>query len=162
MAQTGILNATMFGEQYLRLRRERIEYDGEIVYAVYRRVCNGPVELRVRRLVAANGSADGVTTQGVNIETRGARLSAAGSSGQGIVMWSDTAPDLVTLVSEGHVNELKIWNSYRTEAGTVEAWIGNAGMLITERGRNILRFACNSRPKITFEDLIFEIEFIQR
>ena len=87
-------------------------------------------------------------------------LEVAGSRLQDIVLWTDTSPKEIVIGLNGE--EFSLWNCWQDErSGITQAWVGNAGMIIEERhADDTLRFRCNSRPTVTFEDLIFELEFV--
>jgi hypothetical protein len=92
---------------------------------------------------------------------RGAKLRVGDSVSTSIVLWTDTAPPVVTLTSEGRVRELTLWNCWRDHRGIDQAWVGNGGMRIAKLAGGTLRFSCNSRPIITFEDLVFDVQFAE-
>jgi hypothetical protein len=76
------------------------------------------------------------------------------------MLWTDTARDEVTLRYDGkNLGELSLWNCWRDDCGVPHAWVGNSGMIIEEHDPGLLRFRCNSRPEVTFEDLVFEVAF---
>lgn len=153
--------ARMFGEEFMRTTANTIKYNDLTVHAIYKRGWNGAIKIRIQRISAANEAANGVTTQGINIRVKGAKLRVANSYAEDIVLWSDTAPADVILESDGDVREVMIWNSYRTVHGTEEAWVGNSGMLIDDVEGGLLRFSCNSRSVITFQDLVFDVGLSQ-
>lgn len=57
------------------------------------------------------------------------------------------------------MRELSLWNCWRDDRGATQAWVGNSGMIVEELGGGVLRFRCNSRPEVTFEDLVFDVVF---
>lgn len=77
-----------------------------------------------------------------------------------IILWADTSPQSVffTVVAKKDC-ELKAWNVWRAN-GTVQAWIGNAGIVISEDGR-VSRLACSGGTEvIDFSTLVYEIESV--
>jgi len=153
--------AETFGSQYMRLKGKPIDCEGSKVHAHYRRIVKGKLELRLNWVQVANELSQSIEVQGVEISTKGGKLRVADLIGSRIVLWSDTAPPAVVLTTEGRVRELFIWNCWRREDGSTDALIGNGGMRIDKREGGTLRFRCNSRPIITFEDLIFDVEFVR-
>jgi hypothetical protein len=78
-----------------------------------------------------------------------------------VVLWRDTAPDNVDLVclSADAGAELRVWNCWRDERGTMQAWIGNAGIRAVHTSADSVTLECNSRPEVTFDDLVFDLVF---
>lgn len=77
-----------------------------------------------------------------------------------VVLWRDTAPDEAVFVCHSRkVAELRVWNCWRDDRGVMQAWIGNAGMRVSELDTNAVRVECNSRSEVTFSDLVFDLVF---
>ncbi|MBF7145019.1 MULTISPECIES: hypothetical protein [Pseudomonas] len=77
-----------------------------------------------------------------------------------IILWADTSPESVffTVVSR-KTCQLKIWNVWRTN-DIVQAWVGNAGIVITEENC-ITKLECSGGTEIVdFSTLVYQIESI--
>lgn len=147
-----------FAQQFARSKGQPIDIDGKTVSPLYRRRAYNGLVMRVywRKWVEA-------PVQGVSVSVTGGMLEVAGSECRDIVLWTDTAPREVTLRCGGpKVREISLWNCWRGDHGEVEAWVGNSGMIVETRNADALRFYCNSRPAVTFEDLVFDVVFEDR
>jgi hypothetical protein len=113
--------------------------------------------VRVRRL--------GVTAspvQALRLKIVGGKLLINKQSLRDIVLWSDTAPEETVLVAENADSgaTIKIWNAWRDSQGTMQAWLGDAGMLIDKKGVRGIRLRCSDGlGGVNFDDLVVEIEF---
>jgi hypothetical protein len=78
-----------------------------------------------------------------------------------VVLWRDTAPHEMTIVCKSDRRaELRVWNCWRDDRGTIQAWVGNSGMSVQPGDDgNRMTIECNSQPTVTFEDLVFELAF---
>jgi hypothetical protein len=93
---------------------------------------------------------------------KGGALVVNGQQLTNAVFWHDTAPAEVTVEVVGkRPAELQVWNCWRDERGTTQAWIGNAGLIVEEigGGADVVRIRANSAPDLTFEDLVVELSF---
>lgn len=94
------------------------------------------------------------------MSVKGGLLRVADSQAKDVVLWTDTAPDEVILQCDGRkIREISLWNCWRDEREVTQAWVGNSGMIVEARDKGVLRFCCNSRPEVTFEDIVFDVEF---
>ncbi len=64
------------------------------------------------------------------------RLRVADQELADVVLWRESAPNEVELTIAGAKapTTMKIWNVWRDDAGTMQAWIGNSGMVIDREG----------------------------
>ena len=144
-----------FGEQFARGHGQPIQIDGHTVQMIYRREAHRGLTLRVRWVRRVDAP-----VQGISVSIKGGTLQVADSRAKDVVLWADTAPDEVILRCDGrNVREISLWNCWRDGRHVTQAWVGNAGMMVEERDAGALRFHCNSRPEVTFEDLVFDVEF---
>jgi hypothetical protein len=144
-----------FAEEFARAGGQPIQAAGHSVQMVYRRKVRDGLTLRVRweRRIE-------IPVQGISVSVKGGQVRVAGVRAKDIVLWADTAPEEVTLQCEGRdVSELSLWNCWRDEREVTQAWVGNSGMVVEQLGGGVLRFRCNSRPEITFGDLVFDLDF---
>jgi len=98
--------------------------------------------------------------QGLRLEVRGGTLEIAGNDLTDVVLWSDSAPKSVRATvkaTRGSVN-LRLWNCWRDPAGSVQAWIGNAGILVSETTTGIVLRCSDGFDDVTFGDLVAAVQ----
>lgn len=130
-----------------------VELDGRIVIQMYRRIVE-PKERFKLTFVRARSS----PVQGACIKLKTGKIDIAEQLLAEPVLWLDTAPPTVDFACANRKqSELRIWNCWRDDNDVMNAWTGNAGLIVDEQadGRVLLR--CNSRLELTFEDLILEL-----
>lgn len=148
--------ATDLFASYASEKTDKIELDGAPVYSTFRKRVTPGGRVTIRRLRQHDG-----VVQGLRLKvTRGSMLAANGESAPDMVLWADTAPAEVALEFAGPGEaELRVWNCSRDSAGSMQAWIGNAGIRVAEKSARSITLSCNSRPPLTFEDLVAELTF---
>jgi hypothetical protein len=144
-----------FAERFAQSKGQPIDVVGCTVHTIYRRKAYTRLSIKIRWLRQVDAP-----VQGVSMSLEGGALRVADSRAKDIVLWTDSAPDEVTLTCEGrNVHELTLWNCWRDDRGVTQAWVGNSGMIFEEIEAGRVRFRCNSRPEVTFQDLVFEVVF---
>lgn len=75
-----------------------------------------------------------------------------------IILWADTSPESVSFcVVSKSACQLKIWNVWRAN-DIVQAWVGNAGIVMTE-ARGITTLECSGgTDDIDFSTLVVHVE----
>lgn len=130
-------------------------WDGELAYAIYE-VIPAPESVNVEFLNAIDTPAQGLTlkiTEGL--------LEVNGIEGKEILLWSDKAPDKISVRVKrkpGANPTLKLWNIWRGSIGNVDvtqAWLGNAGMRIAsiENGRQLLLRCSDGEGPVDFDNM---------
>lgn len=116
-----------------------IEVDGRLVQMMYELPpIQAPAELRVELETAST------RPQGVRLKARGGDVVLNDQALDDVVLWSDTAPPLVTAElrpkSKREPMSVRVWNVWRDDVGTMQAWIGDAGLVVEDEqaGRVIL------------------------
>lgn len=143
------------GERFRESRGQPIQLDDKTVYGIYRRNISGkqPLEIRFRHT-----SEDPV--QGLRMKLDKGSLVVNGQELKDVVLWADTSPETVSIECQpaGRGGELKIWNAWRDDTGAMQAWIGNAGIVVDEEG-DVLTLRCSDGiGPPDFDDLIVEIK----
>lgn len=148
---------TTFGEMFIKSKGQPLEIDGRVVHGIYRREVTVGQAFRLRFIQSVSHP-----VQGVSLGVKRGVIQVNDVEAKDMVLWCDNAPDDITFVcKKGRgTREFTIWNCWRDERGVNQAWIGNAGMLIEEIRPGIVRFKCNSRPNVTFGDLVFELAIL--
>lgn len=144
-----------FAEQFRQSQGKPIDVDGALVQSIYERSASKGL-----RIVLRWECSIAAPTQGVSISCKGGTLRVAETTAKDIVLWADTSPAEVLVTCDGSgVKGVSLWNCWRDDRGVTQAWVGNAAMMIQDLRPGVVRMRCNSRPEVTFQDLIFEIQF---
>ncbi len=131
-----------------------IEIDGRIILPSFKfKLESGRKELTVRRLKSSSAPVSGLRIKAVKGE-----IEVNGQVHPEIILWSDTSPEIVSLIVKSRSGcELRMWNVWRYEGG-VQAWIGNAGIVINKLGDSV-RLECSGGSEgVDFLALIVEID----
>jgi hypothetical protein len=143
-------------ERFAQSRGRPIRLGDLEVHMIYERRVGPGDSIRVRRAAAKPSP-----VQALRLKTEMGKLLVHGQALEDVVLWSDTAPNETILVAEvpKKGTTLKIWNAWRDSHGTMQAWIGDAGMLIQEE-RDRVRLRCSDgMGGVCFDDLVVEVEF---
>lgn len=107
----------------------------------------------VRRLQSSASLVTGLRLKAVRgeIEVNGQRHAE-------IILWADTSPETVSLsVLSDAGCELKAWNVWRA-GDVVQAWVGNAGIAISEVGSAVTLECSGGGSETDFSALVVQIE----
>ena len=144
-----------FAEEFARNQGQPICLDGQDVVPMLRRPVWPGCRIRV-----IWRSARPLPVQGIRMKVQGGKLSMGEADFGDVVLWRDTAPNETVFVCHAtKAAELRIWNCWRDARGVMQAWVGNAAMRAIESGPNAVTVECNSRPEVTFADLVFDVIF---
>lgn len=131
-----------------------IDWEGQRVQMMYElnAEVDQDLEIRFKDLSPAR-------PQGLRLRARGGVLDVNGSRLEDVVLWSDSAPEVVNVKlvpakGKGPMN-VRLWNTWRDAAGTMHAWIGNAGMLVEHHDDGSTDLRCSDGfDEPTFDDLV--------
>lgn len=135
-----------------------IEVDGKLVHMMFELPpISDAAELHIEL------ETDSARPQAVRLKARGGKLLLNDQLVDDVVLWSDTAPPSVTASlrpqSSGKPMTLRVWNAWRDPAGTMQAWIGDAGMLVEEPAPGAVVLRCSDGfDAPSFDDLIVRLE----
>ena len=76
------------------------------------------------------------------------------------VFWKDTTPStfIFKCFPKKETGQLNLWNIWQYIDGRVDAWIGNAGIIVEQEDEGICFFRCSSGiGDIDFDDLVFRL-----
>lgn len=108
-----------------------INVEGQQVFNIYRRSVKIGQSVSIQILEHA-----AKPVQGLRLKIVGGTLLVNGQELEDVVLWLDTAPadvELACCISKSSTHgELRIWNCWRSDTGTTQAWIGNAGIIVDE------------------------------
>lgn len=79
-----------------------------------------------------------------------------------VVLWSDTAPPEVVAdlrpKSQGKPLSVRVWNVWRDDQGTMQAWIGDAGLVVDDKRDGSVTLCCSDGfGKPDFGDLAVKL-----
>lgn len=144
----------VFEELFLESRGKPIEYNGRKIQMVD--VVNlQPKHQRIRLTFEKTSS---VWKQGVMLSTKGVFIVNKQKVKNSVVLWQDSAPQVVDFDVNSKDGELEVRNVWDTGDGTVHSWHAGAAIYVEEieAGK---RYHCNDgQLDDNFSDLIFKIE----
>lgn len=131
-----------------------INFQGNIVSQIFERKLCRKTRIKIHRIKYNHSY-----IQGLRIKSEGAPIEINGGKFQEIILWANTSPEEVDIFIDAKSDTfLKMWNVWDID-GITQAWIGNAGMLITEQDEKILLSCSNGIGDPDFSALVIEIEF---
>jgi hypothetical protein len=92
----------------------------------------------------------------------GARLDFSGRLLDDVILWTDTAPaeSRIPIVRTKGALRLRMWNVWRGRADATQAWIGNAGLIVTRIDSQNYLLECSAGPgEPSFDDLHVRVTF---
>ena len=97
--------------------------------------------------------------EGLRLKVRGGTLRIADQDLVDVVLWSDSAPRVVEALLQAKRSSanLRFWNCWRDPADTVQAWIGNAGMIVDEIDGGFRLRCSDGFDGATFTDLVVSL-----
>ncbi len=130
-----------------------IEVDGQLVAMMHELdPIDTPTELRIELATTAS------RPQGLRLKVRGGVIELNGEQLDDAVLWSDTAPSVVTArlrpANSAKPMSVRLWNVWRDGAGTMQSWIGNAGMVVRVEGNGITLHCSDGFDAPSFDDLV--------
>jgi len=96
--------------------------------------------------------------QGLRIKVRNGKAVIAESVEDDLVLWSDSAPRVVEVLARPDTNgkpmTIRVWNVWRDAFDVMQAWTGDAGMVVEDEG-DVLTLRCSDGfEEPTFDDLV--------
>jgi hypothetical protein len=75
------------------------------------------------------------------------------------IFWTDTAPRLFEVIVDPPAGggSIKVWNEWRDSTGVQNAWMGNAGMVVTVNDDVISLKCSDGIGEPSFDDLVVSI-----
>lgn len=146
-------------ELFLASSGAPIEWEGQSVQMMYELHAAGTEEFEI-----TFEQPSPARPQALRLRARGGVLEVNGSRLDDVVLWSDSASDsvIVRVVPDKGRRapmNLRLWNAWRDPEGTMQAWIGNAGIRVEQRddGSTVLRCS-DGFDEPTFDDLVAVIK----
>ncbi|MGE4427336.1 MAG: hypothetical protein AB7G37_12860 [Solirubrobacteraceae bacterium] len=148
---------TRLEDRFLAAEGAPVEVDGQLVHMMFEfPPITEPATLRIHLEVGSS------RPQGVRLKARGGKLGINEQLVDDVVLWSDSAPPTVTAEvrpqKSGKPVSLRLWNVWLDPAGTMQGWIGDAGILLEaeQPGTTVLRCSDGFNAP-TFDDLVVTV-----
>lgn len=94
--------------------------------------------------------------QGLRLKMPTGRFTVSGVDLRDAVLWFDTAPSPVRV--EIHTGEeMRLWNCWKGPHGQAMAWVGNAGIVLSQTLDGWLLRCSDGVGSVQFDDLVVEI-----
>ena len=149
--------AEKLADLFEQTQARAVTWQGHTVHSMVERVYPSGTTLRV-----TFEDPNPARPEGLRFRVRGGTARIADQELDDVVFWSDSAPRVVEaeLVASEPDTQLhvRLWNCWRDPNGTVQAWIGNAGMLVEEAGSGFRLRCSDGFDEVTFADLVASIE----
>jgi hypothetical protein len=98
--------------------------------------------------------------QGVHVSTSGSLVVNDRTVKNAIVLWTDTAPQTISIKVASTDGVCRVKNVWDTGNGTIQSWHNGAAMVVDSASK-VRRYECNDgHPNDDFDDLIFTIEIL--
>jgi hypothetical protein len=160
-AGRGTEMAARLAERFKAAKGAPIEVDGVLVQMMYELPpIQAPAELRVE-LETSSGR-----PQGLRLKARDGDLLLNDQLLDDVVLWSDSAPPLVTAElrpkSKRKPMSLRVWNVWRDDAGTMQAWNGDAGLVVEREQAGTVILGCSDGfDQPSFGDLRVRLTLVE-
>jgi hypothetical protein len=131
-----------------------IERDGQLVRMLYELP---PVTAATTLRITLKAGA--ARPQALRLKARGGSVRVNDQLLDDVVLWTETAPSelVLELVPKSAKKPLilRAWNAWRDPAGTTQAWIGDAGLVVSDQGAGTVTLACSDGfDAVDFTDLV--------
>jgi hypothetical protein len=148
--------ATRLAERFQAAQGAPIEVDGQTAVMVYDLP---PTEAPAPLQIELETSSD--RPQGLRLKARGGEIVANDQALDDVVLWTDTAPPQSTAELRPKGSKpmtVRAWNVWRDEAGTMQAWIGDAGIVVEDDGSGTVTLRCSDGyDEPSFDDLVVKL-----
>jgi hypothetical protein len=148
-------------ERFMEAQGEPIEVDGKLVRMMYELPpIEAPAELRIELATSSS------RPQGVRLKVRDGDVVLNEQVLDDVVLWSDSAPPTVIAQlrpkSSRKSMNVRVWNVWRDPAGTMQAWIGDAGLVVEDEQDGSATLGCSDGfDEPDFDDLRVKLALVQ-
>lgn len=142
-----------FQDMFEKSKGKPIQYQGKTLVMLHSFPTNGATHLR---LIFESCASE--WRQGVALRVRG-RFKVRGQLiGKSIVLWHDTAPEVVELEISPETPNIEVNNVWDVGDGVIHSWHNGAAMIV-ESLEDGIRYRCNDGfADDDFDDIVFRIE----
>lgn len=151
---------SQLAERFQESRGAPVEWQGHTVHMIYETSVAADEALRIEFTEPSPAR-----PQALRLRARNGQLEVDGQLLDDVVLWSDSSPS--TVVAAAHPREgkkavsVRVWNAWRDPVGTMQAWIGNAGMLVDEDSEGVVWLRCSDGfDDPTFADLVATVQIV--
>lgn len=143
---------TTLSEKFQNSMGMPVEIEGRNAYPIY------VLELEKEKQVTVKWvSTHSKLKQGMQIKIDKGILEVNGTKLSNIILWEDTSPDLVQIRCIPKKNaKLKIWNVWEVD-GVIQAWVGNAGMVISDSYHQVRLSCSDGSGDVNFHNVVVEL-----
>lgn len=139
---------------FMKTKGAAIEINGRLVQPIFQMKINDARKTFLIRRVASISS----PTSGLRIKVVKGEIEVNSQSHSDVILWVDSSPELVEISVLSKAGcELKMWNVWRV-GDLVQAWIGNAGIVISKTEEVITLECSDGVGEIDFSNLIIELK----
>ncbi|HEX8081373.1 MAG TPA: hypothetical protein VF557_14275 [Jatrophihabitans sp.] len=135
-----------------------ITWDGLQVHSMYE---VGPLSGGAELLVRFVSVGSGLPEQGIRLKVLQGHAVINDERLSDIVLWAASAPDVIRAEIEAAGRKpvtVRVWNCWRDSRGTIQAWIGNSGILVESSSDGRVRLECSvGEGEVSFDDLVVDL-----
>jgi hypothetical protein len=149
------VNTDALAQRFQAAQGAPIEVDGQTAQMIYEPPPSEPARLEIELETSSSH------VQGVRIKARGGEVVINDQALDDVVLWTDTAPPVTTADVRAKGSKpvsVRMWNVWRNEGGTMQAWIGDAGIVVEDDGSGTALLRCSDGyDEPSFDDLIVRL-----
>jgi hypothetical protein len=149
------IRATL-AELFTRSRGAPQDVGGVPVHNIYRRAVSDGQVVLIRRIHAA------ASPQGLRVKVDKGAIEVNGRKLKDVVLWSDGSPQEIEIqcdIGKRTTGELRVWNCWKDEKGVMQAWLGDAGIVIDETEDRVELRCGDGTHRFDPKDLVVELRF---
>jgi hypothetical protein len=138
-----------------------IEWGGQTVRMMYDLADLGPASTLTVKFLSVSKK----RPQALRLTAKGGQFKVNDQTLEDVVLWSDSAPETVEIrlrPPKGGTMTARIWNAWRDPSDAMQAWIGDAGIVVDEPGPGSVLLRCSDGfDTPSFDDLVVELRVTQ-
>lgn len=144
---------------FIQNKGEPLNINGNLVVMSHRIDVTRGQEVKIEFISSKNDHRQGIE---ISLDKRKGYIEVNDQKLNSPVFWRDTAPSsfVFKCFPKKNVGQLNIWNiwQYTDQDERVDAWIGNAGIIVHQEDQGASLFRCsNGTGDIDFDDLVFRV-----
>lgn len=137
-----------------------IEWNGKTVHMMYEMpVIQTPAILRISFVKVSSER-----PEALRLKAHKGQLDVNGQLLDDVVLWSDTSPQTIDVAAKPSTKKMTVraWNAWRDSIGVMQAWIGNAGIVVDESASGGVVLRCSDGyGDPAFDDLVVELTIME-
>ncbi|WP_141769950.1 hypothetical protein [Bacillus massilinigeriensis] len=147
-------------EMFMKNKGEAININGSLVVMSQRLEVKTGQDIKIEFIRSKNDYRQGIE---FSLDKRKGYIEVNKQKINSPVFWKNTAPStfIFKCFPKKEIGQINLWNIWQYTDDRVDAWIGNAGIIVEQEGEGIFLFRCSSGiGDIDFEDLVFRLILI--